>query len=163
MIKVIYIILIMSLWISLSSQNAKTELKVYTGSEHKYSIKYPANWNIEKTTLGIVCIEPIDMKGGIYITEYSGITLTDHRIEDFILESNHLPDEYASEILKGEENGIKSWYISYTDTENHLTCISTYKKKGDYLLFISTEIEPEIWNNGWKEIITEIILSIDLK
>ena len=81
----------------------------------------------------------------------------------FILESNKLPDQYEQNILNVEENDVKSWYVSYADSNSNLICMSAYKRKGDYLLFVSTEIEPKLWKNGWKETFTKVINSIKLK
>ena len=83
-------------------------------------------------------------------------------METFILESNNLPDNFRENVLSGTENGLKSWYVSYTDSENNLTCMSMYKRKGDKLWFVSTEIEPELWNNGWKDIIVKILISFKI-
>jgi len=153
----------MGIWNNLFSQKNTTELKVYSNSENHYSLKYPANWKIEKTNEGIFSIKSQKIKGGIYISVYNGITFPDENMKNFILESNNLPAEFEQNILNGEENGIKSWYVSYTDSTNNLTCMSVYKRKGDFLFFVSTEIEPKLWKSGWKEIMTEIILSIELK
>ncbi len=148
---------------TLFSQRDKTELEVYNSSDNTFIIKYPENWNIENNNEEVISIEPKEMRGGIYISKHNNITFPDEDIKDFILESNQLPKEATSDIIFGEENGIKSWYISYTDTVNNLICMSAYKRKGSYLLFVSTEIEPNQWENGWKEIIIEIISSITLK
>ena len=153
----------MGIWNNLFAQKNKTELKVYTNSEKNYSIKYPENWNISTNNEGVVSIESEKIKGGIYISAYNGITFPDEHMNSFILESNNLPAEFEKNILNGEENGIKSWYLSFTDPKNNLTRMSAYKRKGENLWFFSTEIEPKLWEKGWKEIITEIILSIELR
>ncbi|HEY5774029.1 MAG TPA: PsbP-related protein, partial [Chitinophagaceae bacterium] len=161
--KILILIFTMAIWNNLFSQKNITQLKAYINSENHYSIKYPANWKIEKNNEGIVSIESEKIKGGIYISVYNGITFPDDNMKNFILESNNLPAELEENILNGEENGIKSWYVSYTDSTNNLTCMLTYKRKGNYLLFVSTEIEPKLWKSGWKETMTEIILSIKLE
>jgi len=102
------------------------------------------------------------MKGGIYISAYEDITLPDEHFADFILETNDLPVSFKKNISSSLENGIKSWYISYTESTNNLTCMSMYKRKGDNLWFVSTEIEPDLWKNGWKEIVIKILLSFKI-
>tara|TARA_R110002126_G_scaffold291204_1_gene450936 strand:- start:233 stop:694 length:462 start_codon:yes stop_codon:yes gene_type:complete len=144
-------------------QKNENEFIIYNDFENNYSIKYPINWKKDKNSEGIVSIEPLKMKGGIYISVYKNITLPEEKMVDFILETNNLTTESEKNILKGEENGIKSWYISYTDSISNLTCMSAYKSKGHDLWFITTEIEKEEWNNGWKEKIVEILQSFTIK
>ena len=36
------------------------------------------------------------------------------------------------------------------------------KIKGDKLWFVSTEIEPSLWKNGWNEIIIKIVSSFKI-
>ena len=152
----------MGFWNNLFAQKKLIKLSNYKNSEQKYSIDYPENWKVEKNKDGVISIESDKIKGGIYISAYEGITFPNEHMADFILESNNLPVDYKQKILNGEENGIKSWYISYTDPNNNLTCISMYKRKGDKLWFVSTEIEPSLWKNGWKEIILKILTSFKL-
>jgi hypothetical protein len=137
-------------------------LSNYKNSEQMYSIDYPENWKVKKNQDGVISIESDKIKGGIYISTHEGITFTDEHMADFILKSNNLPVDFKHKILNGEENGIKSWYISYTDTDNNLTCMSMYKRKADKLWFVTTEIEPFLWKNGWKEIIIKILTSFNI-
>ena len=153
----------MGIWNNLFAQNNKTKLIVYTNYEKNYLIKHPENWKIQQNSDGVISIESENIKGGIYISAYNNITFPDENMNSFILQSNHLPAEFEQNILNGEENGIKSWYLSYTDQKKKLTCMSIYKRKGENLWFFSTEIDPELWKKGWKEIIIEIITSIELK
>jgi hypothetical protein len=152
----------MGIWTNLFAQKSSTKFSNYKDSEQKYSIDYPESWNVEKNKDGVISIESEKIKGGIYISAHEGITFPDQHMADFILESNNLPVDFKENILNGEENGIKSWYISYTDTNNHLTCMSMYKRKGDKLWFVSTEIEPTLWKNGWQEIIIKILTSFKI-
>jgi len=153
----------MGIWTNLFAQKHKTELKIYQNSEKNYTIKYPEKWEIKKDDNGIVSIEPKDMEGGIYISAYNGITFPDEEMTSFILKSSNLTSESEDRIGSGEENGIKSWYISYTEPDNTLTCMRMYKRKDDNLWFVSTEIEPKYWRKGWKDIIVKVLSSFEVK
>ena len=161
--KILVLIVAFSFWNSFFAQNTSVELKTYDSFERNYSIKYPKDWKIEKNKDGVVSIESDKIKGGIYISGYSGITFSDEYMTDFILESNSLSTDFKKNIRIKEEKGIKSWYISYTDTKNNLVCISAYKRLGENLWFVSTEMDPKLWKKGWKEIIVEIIVSFEIK
>ena len=153
----------MGIWTNLFAQKNTPELKTYRNSEKKYSIKYPENWEIKTDEDGIVSIEPKNMEGGIYISAYNGITFPDEKMNSFILESSNLSSEYEERIGSGEENGIKSWYLSYSDSNNTLTCMRMWKRKGNNLWFVSTEIEPKYWKKGWKDIIVKVLTSFEIK
>ncbi|MCB0750426.1 MAG: hypothetical protein KDC52_03010 [Ignavibacteriae bacterium] len=159
---ILILILAMGIFNNLFAQKNTVKFKLYNNTEKKYAIEYPENWQVKINNEGVVSIESDDIKGGIYISLYNGITFSDEHMETFILESNNLPDNFRENVLSGTENGIKSWYVSYTDSENNLTCMSMYKRKGDKLWFVSTEIEPELWNNGWKDIIVKILISFKI-
>ena len=138
--KILILIIIMGIWNNLFAQESLIKLSNYKNSEQEYSIDYPGNWKIEKNKDGIVSIESEKIKGGIYISAYEGITFSDEYMADFILESNNLPVDFKQEILNGEENGVKSWYVSYTDPDNNLTFMLMYKRKGDKLWFVSAVV-----------------------
>ena len=159
---ILILILAMGIFNNLFAQKNTVKFKLYNNTEKKYAIEYPENWQVKINNEGVVSIESDDIKGGIYISLYNGITFSDEHMETFILESNNLPDNFRENVLSGTENGIKSWYVSYTDSENNLNCMSMYKRKGDKLWFVSTEIEPELWNNGWKDIIVKILISFKI-
>ena len=159
---ILILILAMGIFNNLFAQKNTVKFKLYNNTEKKYAIEYPENWQVKINNEGVVSIESDDIKGGIYISLYNGITFSDEHMETFILESNNLPDNFRENVLSGTENGLKSWYVSYTDSENNLTCMSMYKRKGDKLWFVSTEIEPELWNNGWKDIIVKILISFKI-
>lgn len=135
--------------------------KVYNHPKGNYTINYPESW-VVKNSNDIVSIESKDFRGGIYISLHNGITLPDENMKTFIIESNNLNSEFEKNIFSGTEHGVRSWYISYTDTENNLICMAAYKRRGTAMLFVSAEIEPGLWKNGWKELIVEIISSIVL-
>ena len=160
--KFLILIFTMGIWTNLFAQKNTAELKTFKNSEKKYSIKYPENWEIKTDEDGIVSIEPKNMEGGIYISAYNGITFPDEKMNSFILESSNLSSEYEDRIGSGEENGIKSWYLSYTDSNNTLTCMRMWKRKGDNLWFVSTEIEPKYWKKGWKDVIVKILTSFEI-
>ncbi len=159
----ILILIIMGISFSSCEQKNGNEFAVYQNSEQNYSIKYPKDWKIEKKSEGIISIEPTKMKGGIYISAYNNISLPEEKMVDFILGTNNLTPESEKNILTGEENGVKSWYISYTDSINGLTCMSAYKSYKNNLWFVSTEIPKEDWKNGWKDKIVEILQSFTIK
>ena len=102
------------------------------------------------------------MKGGIYISTHSGLTFSDDLMVNFILESNNLSEDIEDNILNSEENGIKSWYVSYTDSYKNLTCMLMYKRKDDKLWFVSGEVEPEYWKSGWEDKIVRIFTSFNI-
>lgn len=160
--KILTLIIIMGIWTNLFAQKSLVKFSKYENSEQKYSIDYPENWKIEKNQDGVISIESDKIKGGIYISAYDSITFPDEFVVDFILESNNLSVDFKQNILNSEENGIKSWYISYTESNSNLICMSMYKRKGNNLWFISTEIEPNLWENGWKEIIIKILMSFKI-
>lgn len=133
---ILILILAMGIFNNLFAQKNTVKFKLYNNTEKKYAIEYPENWQVKINNEGVVSIESDDIKGGIYISLYNGITFSDEHMETFILESNNLPDNFRENVLSGTENGIKSWYVSYTDSENNLTCMSMYKRKGiNYGLF----------------------------
>ncbi len=160
--KILILFISLGIWNNLCAQKSSIELEIYKNFEKHYSIKYPENWKIENNEEGVISIESDKMIGGIYISAYDGITFSDERMNDFILDSNNLPDDFRKNILSGEENGIKSWYISYTDTTNNLTCMSMYKRMNAKLWFVSTEIEPDLWKKGWQNIIVNILISFEI-
>ncbi len=139
-----------------------TEYLTYTNSEKRISILYPKSWIISENQDGIISIESKEMKGGIFISTYNNINITDSEMPNFILESNELNEDFISNIAENEIDGIKTWIISYTDTTNNLTCMSLYKKHKNNIWFISTETEPIHWQNGWKEKIVKILSSIQI-
>ena len=38
-----------------------------------------------------------------------------------------------------------------------------WKRKGNNLWFVSTEIEPKYWKKGWKDIIVKVLTSFEIK
>ena len=160
---ILTILIITGFWNSIFSQNDNVELITYENIEQNYSILYPKGWNLKTNTEKITSIESTKFSGGIYVSLYEGINFSDDLMIPFILESNVLPSEFEQNILNTQENGIKTWIVSYTNSHNNLTCISMYKKKEDNLWFVSTEIDPSLWKNGWSEIIIKVLDSFEVK
>lgn len=111
------IVIVMGFWTNLFAQKSSIKFSNYKNADQKYSINYPENWKIEKNKDGVISIESDKLKGGIYISAHEGITFPDEHMADFILESNNLPRDFKQNILSGEKNGIRTWYISYTDSD----------------------------------------------
>jgi len=153
----------MGIWTNLfARKNGLTKFSNYKSLDQMYSIDYPESWKVKRHEDGVTSIESDQMKGGIYISAYQNISFPDEHMADFIVDANNLTADFKQQILNSEANGIRSWHILYTDTINNLTCTSMYKRKKDKLWFISIEIEPDLWENGWKEVVIKILSSFKI-